>query len=71
MSETGKFLGKDFWSGRVVTQGNHESQIIFNIVVDEVVRVVLDVVCGLQEAQHGLGWASGARNLIFTPTMEG
>ena len=38
---------------------------IFNIVVDAVVQAVLDVVCGPQEAQHGLGWAVSERNLIF------
>ena len=38
---------------------------ILNIVVGVVVRAVLDVVCGPQEAQHGLVWAAGERNLIF------
>ena len=38
---------------------------IFNIVVDEVVRAVLDVVYGPQEAKHGLGWAAGESNLIL------
>ena len=38
---------------------------IFNIVVDVVVRAVLDVVCGPQEAHNGLRWAVGERNLIF------
>ena len=38
---------------------------IFNIVVDAVVRSFLDVVCGPQETQHGLGWEAGERNLIF------
>ena len=38
---------------------------IFNIVVDSVVREVLYTVCGPQEAQHGLGWAAGDPNLIF------
>ena len=38
---------------------------IFNIVVDTVVRAVLDVVCVYQEDQHGLGWAVGERNVIF------
>ena len=37
---------------------------IFNIVVDVVVRAVLDVVCRPQEAQHGLVWAAGDSNLI-------
>ena len=41
------------------------SPMIFNIVVDTVVRAVLAVVCGPQEAQHGMGWAVGERNLVF------
>ena len=38
---------------------------IFNIVVDAVMQAVLDVVCVPQEAQQGLGWVAGDRNLIF------
>ena len=38
---------------------------IFKIVVDVVIRAVLDVICGTQETQHGLGWAAGKRNLVF------
>ena len=38
---------------------------IFNIVVDTLFLVVLDVVCRPQEDQHGLGWVMGERNLIF------
>ena len=38
---------------------------IFNTVVDAVVRAVLDVVCEPQEAEHGLVWATGERNVIF------
>ena len=38
---------------------------IFNIVVDAVVRAFPDVVCGPQEAQHSLVWAAGWKNLIF------
>ena len=33
------------------------------------VRAVLDVVCGPQEAQHGSGWAAGERNVIFMLEM--
>ena len=46
-------------------QGDPASPMIFNIVVDVMVREVLDVVCGPQEAQHGLGWATVESNLIF------
>ena len=38
---------------------------IFNTVVDVVARAALDVVCGTQEEQHRLGWASGEKNLVF------
>ena len=50
-----------------MTQGNSASPTIFTIVVDMVVRAVLDVICGPQESQHGLVWASGERNLVFYP----
>ena len=46
----GKFLRKDFRTGRGVTQGDPVSPMIFNIVVGAVVRAVLDVVCEPQEA---------------------
>ena len=58
-------MGTKFGTGRVVTQGEPASQIIFNVVVDAVVWAVLDVVCSPQGAQHGIGWAAGDRNLIF------
>ena len=38
---------------------------MFNIVVDEMVSAKLEVVCGPQEARHGMGWATRERNLIF------
>ena len=38
---------------------------IINIVVDVVVRAVLEVVCGPHEARHSMVWASGERNLVF------
>ena len=38
---------------------------IFNIAVDTVVRAALEVVCGPQEARHGMGWAAVDCNLIF------
>ena len=53
--KTGKFLGKGFRTGRGLNQGEPASPMIFNIVVDAVVRSDLDVLCVTQEAQHGLG----------------
>ena len=38
---------------------------IFNIMVDVVVRAVLMLVCGPQEAQHRMVWAEGDQNLVF------
>ena len=38
---------------------------LFNIVVDAVARATLEVVCGPQEARHGMGWAVGDCNLIL------
>ena len=38
---------------------------IFNIMVDAVVRAVLEEVCSLQAAQHGMGWEAWAMNLVF------
>ena len=64
-TNTGKFLGKEFRTRRGLTQVDFASPVIFNIVVDAVVRAVFDVVCVPQEAQHGLGWAAGEGNLIF------
>ena len=49
----GKLLGRTFGS------------MLFNIVVDAVVRVVLVEVYMLQEYHHRLSWAAGERNLVF------
>ena len=38
---------------------------IFNIVVDVMVKAVLEVVCGPQEARHGMSLAAGEQNLVF------
>ena len=62
---TGKFLGKEFRTGRGLTQGEPASPMIFNIMVYVVVWEVLDVVCGPQEAQHSFGCAAGERKVIF------
>ena len=51
--------------GRVVTQGDPAFPIIFNIMVDTLVLAVLGVIFRPQEAQHGLEWVAGERNLIF------
>ena len=60
-----RFLGMDFGTGIGVTQCDHVSPMIFNSVVDAVLRAVLEVVCGPQEARHGMGWAAGEQNLMF------
>ena len=63
--KAGKCLGKAFDIGRELKQGNLTYPIIFNIVVDTVVQVLLDVVCSPEEAQHGMGWTAGERNLLL------
>ena len=45
-----KYLETVFKTGRVVTQGEPAPPMILNIVVDAVVRLVLDVFCSTQEA---------------------
>ena len=44
-----------------MTQGDPASPMIFNTVVDTVVREVLEEVCSLQEVRNGMGWEAGAR----------
>ena len=48
-----------------MTQGNPAYPMIFNIVLDAVVREVLEEVCSPQDSQHGMVWAAGERNLVF------
>ena len=54
-----------FVTGIGAIQGDPTSSMIFNIVVDVVVTAVLEVVCGPQEARHGMGWAEEERNLAL------
>ena len=63
--KTGKFFGGGFRMGGRLTQGDPTPPMIFNIMVDAVVRAVLDGSCRPQEAQHSFGWAAGDRNVIF------
>ena len=59
------FLGTTLGTGKGVAQGDPASPIIFNIVVDAVVRATLELFCVPKEAWHGMGWAAGEHNLIF------
>ena len=59
------FIGMDFVTGRGVMQGNPSPLLVFNIMVDVVMRVVLEVVCGPQEAQNRMGWVAVERNLVL------
>ena len=63
--KTGRLLSKAFGTGHGVTQGNPASPMIFNIMVDTVVRAVLVEVCIPQESHFGLGWAAGERNFVL------
>ena len=38
---------------------------VFKIVANSVVQAVMDVLFRSQEAQHGMAWAAGERNLVF------
>ena len=60
-----RFLGMPFCTGIGFMQGYPASPMIFNIMVEAVVRPTLEVVCGPQEVWYGMGWAEGERNLIF------
>ena len=44
-------------------QGYPAYPIIFNIVVDAVVRAVMEEFCAPQESQFRLGWAVGEQNI--------
>ena len=59
------FLGTPFGTGRGFTKGDPDSTMIFNIAVEAVARATLEIDCSPQEARHGMGWASGERNMIF------
>ena len=50
-----RFLGTPFGTGIGVTQGDPASPMIFNIMVDAVLRATLEVFCGPQEARHRMG----------------
>ena len=63
--EVDKYLGTEFGTGRGVTKGDSASLMIFTIVVDAVVRAVLEEVCSPQEGHNGMGWEAGARNLVI------
>ena len=61
--KAGKYFGRPFNTERGVTQGDPISLIIFNIVVDVVVREDLLEVYVPQEARHEFGWAAGDHNI--------
>ena len=69
--EVGKYLGTSFGTGKGVNQGEPVSPMIFNILVDAVVRSVLEKVCRPQEEQHDMGWEARARNLFLKQMTEG
>ena len=57
--------GDIVWDRNKRTQGNPTSLIIFNIVVDMVVQVLLEVVCSPHKSQHGRLLATEEINLIY------
>ena len=48
-----------------MTQGDPLSPMIFNIIMDAMVREVLQEVCGPQESQYGFGWEAVEHNIWF------
>ena len=58
-------MGKAFREGRGFTQAKPASDMILNMLVDAVVRVVLEEVCRPQKSCHGTGWVAGEWNIVF------
>ena len=48
-----------------MTQGELVSPIVFNIMVNAVVRAVIVEVCGLKEAHQGIWWVTVKHNIVF------
>ena len=65
VTKEGKLLGQTFGTEHGVTQGNPESPMLFNIVVDAVIWVVLADVCGPQEEHHRMGRSGGGKETCF------
>ena len=65
MLKVGKLLGRPVGTGRGVLQGDPESPMIFNFMVDVVVKAVMEEVCVPQESHNGMVWAAGERELVF------
>ena len=65
VTKPGKYYGRPFSTGRGLTQGDPVSPKMFNIIVDEVVRVTLQEICGPQKDQHDFGWSEGEHNICF------
>ena len=59
VTKSGKYYGRPFITGRVVTQGDPVLPKLFNIIVDAVVRATLQEIYVPQEAQHGFWWLAG------------
>ena len=65
-----RFLEMPFGTGIGVTQVDPASPMIFNILVNAVVRETMEVVCAPQEVRHVMGWAAGEHNLIFNAYIK-
>ena len=55
VQKAGKSVWKPFGTERGITQGDTTSPMIFNIMVDAVVRAEMEGVCAPQEARHWMG----------------
>ena len=56
---------RPFGTGGGVTNGKPASPMIFNTVMDAVIREVIEEVFGPLESNHIMVWAVGERNLVF------
>ena len=63
--KSGRYNSRIFIMDRVVNQRVPVEPIVFNIVVDAVVRIFLMEFCGLKEAHHGMVWSVGGPNIVF------
>ena len=63
VTNSGKYYGRPFSTGRGVTQRDPVYPTLFNIIVYAVVRATLQDIRGPQEAQHGFGWSAGENNI--------
>ena len=63
--KSGRYYSRPFRMEIGLIQGDLVYPTVFNIVVEEMLRVVLVEFGGPQEAQYGLVWVTGDHNIVF------